>query len=315
MPDQVDPSDHRQEVRTFLASRRARLSPERAGVPLYGGRRRVKGLRREEVAQLAGVSTDYYARLERGNLAGVSEAVLDAVARALQLDEAEHGHLSDLARTANASAGSAHRARRRPSRTRGQPAVRPGVLRVVESITEAAAMVVNGRRDVLAANALARAVFCELYASPERPVNTARFTFLDPRAHDFFADWERAADDTVAGLRTDAGRNPYDRALTDLVGELATRSEEFRTRWASHDVRHHRTGTKQLRHPAVGDLELYYEVLPLPADADQALVVYTADRDTPACEGLRLLASWAATEKAQRAVVDDRERLGLASER
>ncbi|MEJ5945754.1 helix-turn-helix transcriptional regulator [Pseudokineococcus basanitobsidens] len=286
--------DHRSQVSAFLSTRRARLTPQQAGVPLYGGQRRVAGLRREEVAQLAGVSTDYYARLERGNLAGASEEVLDALARALQLDDAERGHLHDLARTSDVP-GSAARRRRTPRAA----TVRPGLVRTLDAITDAPAFVVTLRRDVLAANRLGRALYAPMYESSARPVNTARFAFLDPRARDFFLDWHRTADDTVANLRTDAGRNPHDRALTDLIGELATRSEDFATRWASHDVRYHHTGTKGIHHPVVGDLVLSYEVMVLPADPDQSLITYTAEPATPAADGLRLLATWAATTEAE----------------
>jgi transcriptional regulator with XRE-family HTH domain len=250
--------DNRNEIRQFLTSRRARITPEQAGLPVYGANRRVPGLRREEVALLAGVSVDYYTRLERGNLGGVSEAVLEALAQALQLDEAERGHLFDLARAANTTA----RPRRRPAQER----VRPGVQRILDAITDAPADVRNGRRDILAANRLGYALYSELFIDPVRPANVARFVFLSPRAREFFVDWEGAANDLVANLRTEAGRNPYDRGLQDLVGELSTRSEAFRTRWAAHNVRQHQTGRKRLHHPVVGDLELTYEVLALPAD-------------------------------------------------
>jgi len=279
--------DNRNEIRQFLASRRARITPARAGLPVYGGNRRVAGLRREEVALLAGVSVDYYTRLERGNLGGVSEAVLDALARALQLDDAERGHLFDLARAANTTA----RPRRRPAQQR----VRPGVQRILDAVTDAPADVRNGRGDILAANRLGYALYSELYIDPVRPANVARFVFLSPRAREFFPDWEGVANDLVANLRTVAGRNPHDRGLQDLVGELSTRSQEFRSRWAAHNVRYHHTGRKRLHHPVVGDLELTYEVLALPADPGLALVVYGAEPGSPSQDGLRLLASWAAT--------------------
>jgi transcriptional regulator with XRE-family HTH domain len=278
--------DNRNEIRQFLSSRRARITPEQAGLPTYGGNRRVPGLRREEVALLAGVSVDYYTRLERGNLGGVSEAVLDALARALQLDEAERGHLFDLARAATTTA----RPRRRPAQQR----VRPGVQRILDAM-DAPADVRNGRRDILAANRLGYALYSELYLDPVRPANVARFVFLSPRAREFFPDWEDTANDLVANLRTEAGRNPHDRALQDLVGELSTRSQEFRTRWAAHNVRQHHTGRKRLHHPVVGDLELTYEVLALPADPGLSLVVYSAAPGSASQDGLRLLASWAAT--------------------
>jgi transcriptional regulator with XRE-family HTH domain len=278
--------DNRTEIRQFLSSRRARITPERAGLATYGSNRRVAGLRREEVALLAGVSVDYYTRLERGNLGGVSEAVLDALARALQLDEAERGHLFDLARAATTSA----RPRRRPAPQR----VRPGVQRILDAM-DVPADVRNGRGDILATNRLGSALYSELYLDPVRPANVARFLFLSPRAQVFFPDWESTANDLVASLRTAAGRNPHDRGLQDLVGELSTRSQEFRVRWAAHNVRRHQTGRNRLHHPAVGDLELTYEVLALPADPGLSLVVYGAEPGSASQDGLQLLASWAAT--------------------
>ncbi|GAB3837912.1 helix-turn-helix transcriptional regulator [Dactylosporangium cerinum] len=279
--------DNRAEVKAFLSSRRARLTPEQAGLAGWSRNRRVPGLRRGEVADLAGVSVEYYAHLERGDLAGVSDSVLDALARALQLDEAEHQHLADLARTA----GPAPRTRRKPP----APQVRPSVARVLELMTDIPAWVGNGRGDVLAANALAEALYAPMFDEPARPANHARFIFLSPQARTFWRDWDRIASDTVAMLRTEAGRDPYDKALTDLVGELSTRSEDFRTRWAAHDVRLHRTGTKQFRHPAVGDLDLQFETMLLTADAGLAMTVFSAPAGTAADDALRLLASWAVT--------------------
>jgi transcriptional regulator with XRE-family HTH domain len=278
--------DNRSEIRQFLASRRARISPEQAGLAVYGANRRVAGLRREEVALLAGVSVDYYTRLERGNLGGVSEAVLDALAQALQLDEAERGYLFDLARAASPTA----RPRRRPVAQR----VRPGIQRILDAMTDTPADLRNGRGDILAANRLGYALYSELYLDPVRPANVARFLFLSPRARVFFPDWEGTANDLVASLRTAAGRTPHDRGLQDLVGELSTRSQEFRSRWAAHNVRQHQTGRKRLHHPVVGDLELTYEVLALPADVGLVLVVYGAEPGSASQDGLQLLASWAA---------------------
>lgn len=209
--------DNRNEIRDFLASRRARITPEQAGLPAYGTHRRVPGLRREEVALLAGVSIDYYTRLERGNLNGVSDNVLDALASALQLDEAERAHLLDLARAASTTVHT----RRRPT----QQQIRPSVQRILDAIASAPAYLRNGRRDILAANQLGHALYSEMYADPVRPVNVARFVFLSPRARTFFLNWEKAANDTVAVLRSEAGRNPYDRALMGLVGELSTCSD------------------------------------------------------------------------------------------
>ena len=278
--------NNRSEIREFLSSRRARIAPEQAGLPAFGANRRVPGLRREEVAMLAGVSVDYYTRLERGDLSGASDAVLDALARALQLDDAERAHLYDLARTAGS---------RDPRRTRPAPRrVSPSVQRVLDVITTPA-WVRNGRADVVATNQLGRALYWPLFDGSTKGPNTARFTFLDPRAVDFYGDWDRTASDMVAVLRAEAGRNPYDRGLTDLVGELSTISGEFRTRWAAHNVLFHRTGRKHLHHPVVGDLDLTYEALDLTSASGLTLLVYTAEPDTPTQDSLNLLASWAAT--------------------
>jgi transcriptional regulator with XRE-family HTH domain len=277
----------RTDIREFLATRRAKITPQQAGLSHYGHNRRVPGLRREEVALLAGVSVDYYVRLEKGNVAGVSDSVLDAVTRALQLDEAERAHLFDLARAAN----SATRAPRR----RATPLVRPGVQRVLDSMHGTPAFVLTGRLDILTANALGLALFSPIYADPQRPPNNARFIFLDPSATEFFRDWDKVANDTVALLRAEAGSDPDNRQLSDLVGELSTHSDEFRVRWAAHDVRIHTTGMKLLHHPVVGDLELEFESFALPGDPGQSLLTYTADPGSPSQDALNLLASWAAT--------------------
>jgi transcriptional regulator with XRE-family HTH domain len=281
------PVDNKSDIRDFLATRRARLTPEQAGLPDFGGKRRVPGLRREEVAMLAGVSVDYYVRLERGNLGGVSEGVLESLVRALHLDDTERSHLFDLARIANASVGT----RRRPLANR----VRPGVLRLLESIN-APAWVRNGRMDVLAANQQGRALYSQVFDSPVQPPNTARFAFLDPRAAEFWPDWDKIVADTVATLRNEAGRTPYDKGLQDLIGELSTRSDVFRTLWAQHDVHQHRSGWKRLQHPVVGELELSYEALQLVADEGLILLSYTAEPGSKSAQGLELLATWAATE-------------------
>jgi transcriptional regulator with XRE-family HTH domain len=278
--------DNRSEIREFLATRRARITPQQAGLPAFGGNRRVPGLRREEVAMLAGVSVDYYTRLERGDLSAASDGVLDALARALQLDDAERAHLFDLARAA---------ASRDPRRTR--PAARrisPSVQRVLDAMVTPA-WVRNGRADVLATNQLGRALYWPLFDGSTRRPNTARFTFLDPRATDFYGDWDRTASDMVAVLRAEAGQRPFDRELSALVGELSTRSDEFRVRWAAHNVLFHRTGRKLLHHPVVGDLDLTYEALDLTSSAGLTLLVYTAEPDTATQDSLNLLASWAAT--------------------
>ena len=289
--------DNRGEVKAFLSSRRAKIAPEQAGLSNFSRGRRVPGLRRSEVADLAGVSVEYYAQLERGNLAGVSESVLDALARALQLDEAEREHLLDLAR----AAGPGRRSRRRPPAQQ----IRPSIARMLQGMTEVPAFVENGRLDVLATNPLAAALYAPVFADPARPVNLARFTFLNPHARTLWGDWARVADDTVAMLRTEAGRDPFDKGLTDLVGELSTRSDEFRVRWGAHDVRLHRTGRKHIRHPVVGDLRLCYEVMQLSADPGLSLIAYSAEEGSPEDDALRLLASWAATHEPADALTAD----------
>ncbi|MBO1285432.1 helix-turn-helix domain-containing protein [Streptomyces albidoflavus] len=281
--------DNRAEVREFLTSRRSRISPERAGLPA-GPRRRVPGLRRSEVAALADVSVEYYAKLERGHLAGVSPAVLEAVARALQLDDAEREHLLNLARAADGSDALA-RPRRRATR---QWTPHRSLQWTLDAVTGGPAFVRNGRMDVLAANPLARAFYADVYADPHNQANLARFNFLDPASRRFYPDWDLAADVAVAILRTEAGRNPHDKELHDLVGELSTRSDAFRTRWGAHNVRHHGTGTKRFHHAAVGALTLAYEGLEMATEPGLTLTVYTAEPGSPSDEGLRLLASWAA---------------------
>ncbi len=283
--------DLRAEIREFLVSRRARITPERAGLPAYGGNRRVKGLRREEVAMLAGVSVDYYVRMERGSLAGASESVLDALAGALHLDDAEREHLFALAREAGARS-----TRRRKSTPE---TVRPALQQVLDAITGAPAWIRNGRHDVLATNQLARALYSPVLADPRRPANTTRFVYLHPEAAEqFFVDYDQVARDAAAMLRLEAGRNPHDHELIALVGELSTRSELFRRRWASQDVRFHRTGRKRLRHPVVGQLDLDFDAMDLPAEPGLALNVYTAPTGSPTADGLALLASWAASQDA-----------------
>ncbi len=281
--------DNRAEIREFLLSRRERISPAQAGLPAYGGgHRRVKGLRREEVALLAGVSIDYYVRMERGNLAGASDAVLDGVANALALDEAERAHLFDLARAAQPASP-------RQRQLKKASGVTDGIQQILDAITDTPAWVRNGRHDILAVNRLARALFAPILADPRRPANNARFVYLDPAAREFFAQWDRTADDIAAMLRSEAGRNPRDKQLIELIGELSTRSEDFRRRWAAHNVRFHRTGRKHLRHPVVGYLDFGFEAMEFPARPGLTLFVYTASAGTPTADGLKLLASWAAT--------------------
>jgi transcriptional regulator with XRE-family HTH domain len=281
----------REQVREFLTSRRAKITPQEAGLAAYGGNRRVKGLRRHEVALLAGVSVEYYAKLERGNLAGVSDSVLEAVARALRLNEAEHAHLLDLAKTAN-------RRPRPTSRRAAGPQVRPGVQRLLETITDGPAFVRNGRLDVLAINDLGRALYAPVFANPANRDNLARFRFLDPASYEFYPAGDDSASVTANLLRTEAGRDPYNADLTELIGELCTRSEEFRTLWATHDVRLHHTGVKYIHHPVVGDLALAFEAMPLPADPGLTLTAYHAEPGTASYDGLRLLAVWAVSERA-----------------
>jgi len=275
------------EIREFLTTRRAKLSPERAGLPRYGRKRRVPGLRREEVALRAGISVEWYTRLERGVARGVSEEVLDGIGSALQLDEAERAHLADLVRTANAERSS--------RRTSISQRVRQSIARIVDVMGPIPACVTNGRLDILYANDLAEALFSDVFRDPVRPPNFARFAFLDPRARTFYRDWEKAANDTVAVLRAEAGRNPYDRGLSDLVGQLSTRSDEFRVRWAAHDVGFHRTATKQIHHPLVGDLALAFEMLALPSDPGLSLLTYSAEPGSPSEDAMRELARWSET--------------------
>lgn len=287
--------DNQSEVREFLTSRRARLTPEQAGLPA-GSNRRVPGLRRGEVALLADVSVEYYAKLERGDIAGASESVLHAIAQALQLDDAERAHLLDLARAAHAPAPSAPRRRAGRSAT-----VRPSMQLVLDAITGGPALLRNGRMDILAANALGRALHVETFEAPG-DANIARYTFLDPRARDFHPTWDAAADIVVAILRTEAGRDPYDRALQDLVGELSTRSDEFRTRWGAHDVRQHGGGTKRFVHPIVGEVSFVYEDMQFVQHPGLTFLVYATEPGSSSEERVSLLASWQATRDAAWAV-------------
>ena len=280
--------DNRAEVREFLMTRRARLTPEAAGIPAGTGRR-VAGLRRSEVATLAGVSVEYYAKLERGTIAGASASVLDALSRALQLNDAEHSHLLDLARTAD-GVPSSGRARRRAVKA-GPP--RASLQWALEAMTDAVAVVRDQRQDIVAFNDLARAFYAPLIGDGGRTPNLARFQFLDPASHEFYPDWELFAEMCVAVIRAEAGRDPHDKGIQDLVGELSTRSELFRTLWAAHDVRTHGTGTKRFNHPIVGELTLVFEELAITAEPGRVLLIYTAEPGSPSAERLRLLASWA----------------------
>jgi transcriptional regulator with XRE-family HTH domain len=282
--------DNRVEVREFLTSRRAKITPEQAGLPT-SGRRRVAGLRRSEVAALAGMSVEYYAKLERGSLAGASAGVLDALARALRLDDAERAHLLRLAHEADGS-----NAVLRPRR-RMQTTVVPSLQWALDAIT-APAILGNNRSDLLAANHLGRAMYSDLYdgpcGDPSRPPNFARFAFLDSAARRFYPDWDAAADMTVANLRTAAGKDPHDKGPHDLVGELSTRSDDFRRRWGAHDVRTHGTGVKHFHHHIVGDLALAYHSMDLRGEPDLTMTIYAAEPDSSTAHALTLLASWAA---------------------
>jgi transcriptional regulator with XRE-family HTH domain len=284
--------DNRAEIREFLTSRRAKINPEQAGMAQFG-QRRVPGLRRSEVAALAGVSVEYYAKLERGSLGGASAGVLDALARALQLDDAERRHLFHLAQAADGTTA-AMRPRRSISKLW---TVKPSTQWVLDAITTGPAIIGNERSDLLAANQLGRALYADLYADPTRPPNFARFTFLDAAARRFFPDWDLAADMSVANLRTAAGQNPHDRDLHDLVGELSTRSEDFRRRWGSHDVRTHGAGVKHYHHHVVGDLALSYLSSDLRAEAGLSMTIYAAEPGSPTAHALALLGSWAATNE------------------
>jgi transcriptional regulator with XRE-family HTH domain len=280
--------DNKSEVRGFLTSRRARLSPEQVGLPNVGRTRRVHGLRREEVAMLSGVSVEYYAKLERGNLAGASDQVLDALAAALRLNEAERGYLFDLARSA---AGSMQPRRAAPSQRLPER-----VARLLDGMPMVPAYVRNRRLDILAANPLARALFCDVLNDTDalgtEPPNLGRYLFLDPRSRLFYREWDTVAQDIVAAMRSQAGRNPYDRAFTNLVGELSTRSDEFRVWWAQHEVRLTHSSLKLLHHPVAGDLEFDGASLDLAGDSGLTLIAYTYETASPTTAALGFLASW-----------------------
>jgi transcriptional regulator with XRE-family HTH domain len=292
--------DTRNEIREFLTSRRARITPEQAGLRTYGaGPRRVPGLRREEVALLAGVSVDYYTRLERGNASGVSDTVLEALTRALQLDDAERAHLFDLARATQTSTSRRRR--------RSQQRIRPSVQHMLDAMAGVPAFVRNGRLDILGANRLGRALYSAHFDSPAQPPNTARFVFLDDRAVTFYTDWDRVAHDVVAILRAEAGRDPYDRELSDLIGELSTRCELFRTLWAAHNVRTHDTGVKRFHHHLVGELTVSFEAMELVADPGLTMFVYSAEPGSKSAQALNLLASWTATPDEETTHADHAE--------
>lgn len=289
----LDGVDNRAEVREFLTTRRARLTPDQVGLPTFGTRR-VPGLRRSEVAAVAGLSVEYYARLERGQIAGASAGVLDALARALQLDETERAHLFDLARAADGIPTSGRSRRRAPSKS----ASRPSLNWALEAIKDGVAFVRDPHQNLLATNTLGRAFYSPVVGEGGRQPNLARFQFLDPASRDFYPDWDLFAEMCVGVMRAEAGRDPHDRGLQDLIGELSTRNETFRRLWADHNVRTHGTGTKRFNHPIVGELTLAYEELAITAEPGLVLLIYTAEPGSPSAERLRLLASWAASEQA-----------------
>ena len=281
--------DNRAEVKDFLATRRAAVTPEAVGLPA-GSNRRVPGLRRSEVAALAGVSVEYYTRIERGQIGGASPEVLDAIASALRLDDAERAHLFDLAHAASPVA--------RPPRRRNPKhwTPHPSLQWTLDAITVGPAFVRNGRMDILAVNTLARAFYMDVFDMPGQPPNIARFTFLDERAHEFYPDWGMFADVTVAILRTEAARDPHNKELHDLIGELSTRSTEFRARWGAHDVRHHGTGFKTFNHGVVGEMTLAYEGMGMESEPGLTVTIYAAEPGSPSAERMQLLANWAASE-------------------
>ncbi|WP_329062347.1 helix-turn-helix transcriptional regulator [Amycolatopsis sp. NBC_01480] len=278
--------DIRSEIKDFLTARRARISPAEAGLPTYGARR-VPGLRREEVAVLAGVSVPYYKRLERGQAGGVSDSVLNALARALQLDKTERSHLFALMR---AAAGPASRPRPRVH------SVGPELQSVLDSITAAPAFVRTRHLDVIGANTLARALFFPAFSGTAGPVNSARFIFLDPRSRTFYGDWDEMANEAVAALHLATAQDPGDPGLSDLVEEFSLLSEDFRTRWSRQDVRRPGRGTKVLRHPEVGAIELAFEPLDVICDDGVTLFTCTPPPGTSAARALRQLGDWAGTK-------------------
>jgi transcriptional regulator with XRE-family HTH domain len=272
------------EVREFLISRRAHVTPEQAGLPDFGGERRVPGLRRSEVAMLAGVSVDYYTQLERGNIRGASESVLNAIARALRLNDVERQHLFDLARATTAARS------RKPAR----PSVRASVQRVLDNLA-VPAVVVNAQQDLIGSNLMGRALFAPHFEA-EKP-NLARFIFLDHRARDYYVNWPLARSMNAAMLRFEAGRDPLNQDLTALIGELSTLSPQFRTDWAEQNVHEHRTGQKVYRHPEVGEIDVTFDVFELPGEPGLSIYTYSVEDGSPSAEKFALLASWAATQE------------------
>ena len=282
--------DIAKDIREFLMSRRARITPEQVGLT-PGRRRRVPGLRREEIAQLAGVSTEYYTQIERGNVAGVSDDVLQAVARALQLSDDETAHFFDLTRAA--TGGRAAGRSRRPT----APRMPAGAQALMDSMTLAPAVVITGSLDIIAANSLGRALYGPVFDRAAGVPNLARFIFFDSAAAQLFPDWDAMADDAFGLLQAEAARSPHAPAITGVVGELATRSEPFRTRWAAHNVVAHRNGTKRFHLDQFGELTLTYNVFDITATPGLSLVGYTAEPQSPSAQTLQIMASWSAAEE------------------
>ncbi|GAB2454667.1 transcriptional regulator with XRE-family HTH domain [Conyzicola lurida] len=287
--------DSNTEMKDFLATRRGRVQPEDVGLPA-GRNRRVPGLRREELAALAGVSASWYTRLERGDATGVSAEVLDAISRTLKLDDVERAHLFDLAQLTQGGI------RRQQRRRVTAPRVRPVLQQILDQMTDLPAAVQNECHDIVAVNALGRALYADMYEAGHDTVNFARYIHLDPRAKLFYPEWDDVAAMSAAMLRVAAARGPYNRDLSDLIGELATRSEHFRVLWASHDVHEHRTGLKKIHHPVVGDIDLSYEAMSFPGEPGLSLMVYTAEPGSPSADALRLLSAWTAPAAGGQAV-------------
>jgi transcriptional regulator with XRE-family HTH domain len=273
--------DRRAELTEFLKSRRARVQPEDLGLKVFNGRRRVPGLRREELAQAAGVSADYYVRFEQGRAENVSQEILDAVSDVLRLTDDERKHLALLAKPA-----------RRRARRRTTERLRPGLQRLLDSMPDVPAFVLGRRMDVLGWNRLAAALIADFDSLELKDRNIPRMVFLDPASRDFYPQWEAVADETVGYLRMYAGRYPDDPELAELVGELSIRSPEFREHWARHDVKDKTFGTKTQHHALVGDITVQYETLQPPGEPDQLLVTYTVEPGSTSEQNLRLLASW-----------------------
>jgi transcriptional regulator with XRE-family HTH domain len=273
------------ELGEFLRARRAALDPQTAGLPDDGRQRRVPGLRREELAQLAHVSVDYIVRLEQGRTRSVSRPVLDALADALRLAPDERDYLFTVADVVH------------PPRTAARPSVAAHLRQLLDTMHDVPAIVLHRGMDVLAWNRGAVALLTDFGKLPPAERNLIRLTFLDPGFRALYADWPRAARECVAALRMEAGRNPHDRALSDLVGELSVRDADFRAWWAGHQVRGPRQLTKTYNHPVVGSLTLDVQQFTVDTHPDQLLVAYTAEPGSPAHEALRFLLQWSAPEQ------------------